>query len=186
MTPIDPILHELADEHREQGAPASVERALVAEFRRRHRRSGLPWLGASVAAASAALAFYLIQPPPAETLALHVAGPSAPEVRFTPKPAAAPVPARARAAVQPVKTSPRPAAAEITTDFFPLRAGRVLEPGEMAQVVRTRIPRRELFRFGLASTGFHTARPAAGDVQADVVFGYDGTARAIRFVHDSQ
>ena len=191
MTPIDPILHELADEHREQGAPPAVERALMTEFRRRQRRSWWPWLGTSVAAvASAVFAFYWIQAPPADTLALHVAGPSAPEVRLTPKPAAS-VPMRARAATRQAKAAPAPAvparaAAEITTDFFPLRAGRVLEPGEMAQVVRTRIPRRELVRFGLVSTGFQMARPAAGDIQADVVFGYDGTARAIRFVHDSQ
>lgn len=201
MTPLDPILHELADEHREQGAPAAVERALVAEFRRRHKRSWLPWWGAGVAVASAstALAFYLMQPPPVETLALSVAAPDAPEVRFTPKPVAPrkpvapkvlarPRPTVARAEQVPAQAVPAQAAPpqEIATDFFPLRTGRVLEPGEVAQVVRTRISRRELARFGLTAVGYSTSRAAAQDVRADVVFGYDGTARAIRFIHDSQ
>jgi hypothetical protein len=183
MTPLDPILHELADEHREQSAPETIERALVAEFRSRHRRSLLPWLGgaAAVAPACAALAVYLVQPPPAEMIALHVAAPAAPEVRFTPKRVEAP-----RVAVARAKRSSAPAGAEITTDFFPLRAGPVLAPGELVQIVRTRVPRRELARFGLTASGYDTSRPVARDIRADVVFGYDGTARAIRFIHDSQ
>lgn len=188
MTPIDPILHELADEQRELSAPAGVERALMAEFRKRHKRSWMPWLGfAAASAACGALAFYVLQPPPAETLALHAEAPKAPEVKFTPKPVL-----KARVAVARVATAPPrkamtpPAVPEIATDFFPLRAGPVLAPGEMAQVVRTRIPRRELRRFGLAQSDFYSTIGARPDIRADVVFGYDGTARAIRFIHDSQ
>jgi hypothetical protein len=188
MTPLDPILRELGGEHRSQRAPTSVERALAAEFRKRHKRSWAPWLGwaCAVGAVSMALAFYLVQPPPAETIALHVAAPRAPEVKLTPKPVAKPAPRQTVARVRPSVPAPKPVAREIATDFFPLRAGPVLEPGEIAQVVRTRVPRRELARFGLAGSSFYLSGASMRDIGADVVFGYDGTARAIRFVHDSQ
>ena len=179
MTPLDPILHELADEHRKLSAPANVERAAMAEFRKRHKRVWMPWL--AVAAAAVAIAAVLLQPPRAQTIELRVAAPAAPEVRFTPKPAGKPPAVVARA-----KPAPKPPTPEIATDFFPLRAGPVLEPGELAQVVRTRVPRRELARFGLTTAGYSAGRAPAPDIRADVVFGYDGTARAIRFIHDSQ
>lgn len=182
MTPLDPILHELADEHRTSSAPASVERSVMTEFRKRHKRVWMPWLGVAAAAAAAAMvAVVLLQPPPAQTIALRVAAPAAPEVRFTPKPVEKP-----RVVVARAKPVPKPPASEIATDFFPLRAGPVLEPGEVAQVVRTRVPRRELVRFGLTTVGYSAGRAPAADIRADVVFGYDGTARAIRFIHDSQ
>ena len=184
MTPLDPMLHELADEHRQLSAPVGVERALISEFRRRRRRGLWPWMSSAgaLAAAGVALAFYIVQPPPAETIALYVAAPAAPEVRFTPKPAVA-----ARAVEpRPAKPVVQAEAYEIATDFFPLRAGPVLVPGELAQVVRTRVPRRELRRFGLAQPDFYPSVGVRQDIRADIVFGYDGTARAIRFVHDSQ
>ncbi|MEP7367068.1 MAG: hypothetical protein ABI972_27730 [Acidobacteriota bacterium] len=183
MTPLDPILHELADEHRSLSAPASVERALAAEFRKRHKRGWLPWLCAAAAMSASAAAVLIFVQPPTETIELNVSAPPAPEVRFTPSPTAAAAP---RLTVARTKRPAAPAAPEITTDFFPLRVGPVLAPGELAQVVRTRVPRRELARFGLTSIGYSATRAAAPDIRADVVFGNDGTARAIRFVHDSQ
>ncbi len=188
MTPLDPILRELSKEHRVHSAPAGVERALAAEFRGRHGRSWVPWLRFVMAAgaASLVLAFYWIQPPAAETIALHVAAPKAPEVKFTPKPVSQPAPRVEMAKVRPPASVQKAASREIATDFFPLRPGPVLEPGEIAQVVRTRVPRRELARFGLAGSGFYLSGASMRDIGADVVFGYDGTARAIRFVHDSQ
>jgi len=194
MAPLDPILRELGREHRAQLAPASLERALAAEFRRRHRKPAWRWFAAATAAAAAgAFAFFLLQPPEAETLALRVAPPRAPEVRATPKPAPPKVEAAARtrraAAVRTASIpapKPEPEPLEIATDFFPLRPGPVLEPGELAQVIRARIPRRELLRFGLTAAEFYPNRAAGEDVRADVVFGHDGTARAIRFVRDYQ
>ena len=87
--------------------------------------------------------------------------------------------ARPRPSIRPSEPEPR----EIATDFFPLRPGPVLEPGEWARVVRARIPRRELLRFGLGGGEAMSMGDAAREVPADVLFGTDGTARAIRFVH---
>lgn len=70
------------------------------------------------------------------------------------------------------RASPQP------VEFLPLRAGPVLHPGESAQVLRIQVPRAELVRFG------YPYEPDAGQqkVQADVLIGEDGIARAIRFV----
>jgi hypothetical protein len=67
---------------------------------------------------------------------------------------------------------------EIVSDFFPLRAGPVLGPGELGQVVRTAVPRREARRMG-----FLLDEVGDGpDLPADVLVGGDGSARAVRFV----
>jgi hypothetical protein len=80
--------------------------------------------------------------------------------------------------------APEPAAeqAEVATEYLPLRAGPLLDPGEMGQVIRMQVPRREMHRFGLVLD------PGAEldwneTVGADVLVGMDGTARAVRFVH---
>lgn len=67
------------------------------------------------------------------------------------------------------------------TDFFPL-SRRALDRDEPAQVVRIRLPRREMRRFGLPVTEEFERSP----VEADVVIGPDGIARAVRFVSLSQ
>ena len=59
----------------------------------------------------------------------------------------------------------------------------VMEPGEWLRIVRARIPRSELRRFGLASAPVFSPTQPSPDVAADVVLGNDGTARAIRFIH---
>ncbi|MCW5978636.1 MAG: hypothetical protein KIT09_11190 [Bryobacteraceae bacterium] len=66
----------------------------------------------------------------------------------------------------------------IATDYMPVGFGRPLYPGEFVQVVRISVPRMEMVRFGLPV--FEDG--AEGRVQADVVLGEDGIARAIRFV----
>jgi hypothetical protein len=72
---------------------------------------------------------------------------------------------------------PRQPKREIVTDFFPMRNAPVVEE-ELGQMIRVRVPRSALVRYGLAG-GFEYSEPT---VQADVVLGLDGTARAIRFV----
>lgn len=67
------------------------------------------------------------------------------------------------------------------TDFFPL-SRRALDHDEPAQLVRIRLPRREMRRFGLPVTEEFERSP----VEADVVIGQDGIARAVRFVSPSQ
>jgi hypothetical protein len=63
------------------------------------------------------------------------------------------------------------------TDFFPLTTV-ALDRHEPAQVVRIRLPRREMRRFGLPVSEELERSP----VEADVVIGQDGIARAVRFV----
>lgn len=85
----------------------------------------------------------------------------------------APAPRRPSSA----RTAPAPAP-EVTTEFFPLAHGGGLASGEGGQVVRVELPRTALASFGLPVN----ADTAGGRVRADVLFGEDGTARAIRFV----
>ena len=67
------------------------------------------------------------------------------------------------------------------TDFFPLSAV-ALDRHEPAHMVRIRLPRREMRRFGLpVSEEFERA-----SIEADVLIGQDGIARAVRFVSRSQ
>ena len=72
------------------------------------------------------------------------------------------------------------AAPTLYTDFFPLsRVG--LERNEAAHVVRIRLPRAEMRRFGLpVNEEFERA-----SIEADVLIGQDGIARAVRFVSQS-
>jgi len=78
-----------------------------------------------------------------------------------------------------MQPGPKPAEPrrEIVTDFFPMRNTPLLEE-ELGQVIRVRVPRSALVRYGLPE-GFDYSEPT---VKADVVLGLDGTARAIRFV----
>ena len=67
---------------------------------------------------------------------------------------------------------------EVATEYIPLRRGRILEPGEFSQVVRIRLAQSEMRRFGMpVEAGWERSA-----VNADVVIGQDGMARAIRFV----
>ncbi len=81
--------------------------------------------------------------------------------------------------LQPAPPEPAAAAAEeFATDYMPVGYGRPIDPGEFLQVVRVSMPRSEMAQFGLPMP----AEPEPGRVMADVVFGEDGVARAIRFV----
>ena len=72
------------------------------------------------------------------------------------------------------------AARPLYTDFFPLSAV-ALDRHEAAQLVRIRLPRREMRRFGLpVNEEFERA-----SIEADVLIGQDGIARAVRFVSQS-
>ncbi len=76
---------------------------------------------------------------------------------------------------------PRPSetpGTELATEFIPLQSTPA-GPGEFSQVIRVRLPRTELRRFGLAPA----YQPLEGTVQADIVLGRDGVAQAVRFVH---
>jgi hypothetical protein len=69
--------------------------------------------------------------------------------------------------------------AEVTTDFLPLGYGPSSSRLEHGQVVRIKLPRWALISFGLPMNEARAREP----IEAEVVLGEDGTARAIRFVH---
>jgi hypothetical protein len=67
---------------------------------------------------------------------------------------------------------------EVVTQFYPLVEGEDLDSWEITQVVRVEVPASALSAAGL-SVGPEISTVA---VKADVALGYDGLARAIRFV----
>lgn len=76
--------------------------------------------------------------------------------------------------------SPAPseeAIAEVATEFLPLPYYHV--PMNTGSTVRIEVPATALVSFGLAPSDL---RDGAGTVQADVLVGEDGLARAVRFV----
>ena len=78
---------------------------------------------------------------------------------------------------------PEPAGAvvtrEVATEFLPLAYGYL--PVTDAYIVRLELPRSAIIQFGLGGPDL----PLASDdtVDADVLVGMDGIARAVRFVH---
>jgi hypothetical protein len=74
-------------------------------------------------------------------------------------------------------SAPEEEIAEIATEFLPLPYSHV--PMNTGSTVRIEVPATALVSFGLAPTDF---REGDGKVQADVLIGEDGLARAIRFV----
>lgn len=72
---------------------------------------------------------------------------------------------------------------EVATAFFPLDYSGM--PVSNAQLVRLEVPRAALASFGLTSIDVRDGGSAAavgGTVQADVLVGEDGVARAVRFI----
>jgi hypothetical protein len=68
--------------------------------------------------------------------------------------------------------------ADIVTDFIPLTSGDNLKQIEKGELIRVRVPRTALLKFGLPMNVEHAGVP----VKADLLVGDDGLARAIRFV----
>jgi hypothetical protein len=104
---------------------------------------------------------------------VSVAAGSVPEIEDTPKISAP----RRRALNRPVRHYAKPT--EQVTEYFPLSDGVDLNSLEVVQVVRIELPASALRQYGLP-VGADMGSQA---VTADVVLGYDGMARAIRFVH---
>jgi hypothetical protein len=66
---------------------------------------------------------------------------------------------------------------EIATDFMPLGDANALVLQDGGQIIRVKLPRSTLIRFG-----FPVNMDRNENVKADVIVGVDGLARAIRFV----
>jgi hypothetical protein len=158
-------------------APPAVEARLMEAVRRRHaarERRAMIALAAALAVAVwvGRMGRTGDSPPPLPTASLRqaspvAASPAAP-LRILPVPSAPP-PVRLQHVAQP---APR----EIVTDFFPLMD--VAPPLGRGQLLRVAVPASEMRAVGLP------VREEQLDetVQADVLVGEEGMARAIRFV----
>ncbi|MFN0105110.1 MAG: hypothetical protein ACKV2U_23870 [Bryobacteraceae bacterium] len=161
-------------------APEHVERALLAELRRRNRRMAAGQI-AVVAGLAAALLVGLFFARPTAPLA-----PVAREVvTAAAAPSDPPKPVIAKAIVKrPVRrASPKRAkmqmAAVEPSDFIPMGPWQAMEPMERGSIIRVRLSKSALPGFGI---------PVSADrwnesIPADVVLGEDGTMRAVRFVN---
>ena len=67
---------------------------------------------------------------------------------------------------------------EVVTQFYPLVEGGDVDSSEVSQVVRVELPASALSAAGVSVGADMSMVP----VKADVALGYDGLARAIRFV----
>ncbi len=173
-------LKALADEDRGREAPEEVERRVVAKFHARKRRKAAGWILAGMVAAAAVViamvAFERRSPAPAVQKQVENVSETPPVVT----PVIASEPAREIPQAPPVR---RPAVVarraqpeEVVTEFFPLM--NPAPPLGSGQILRVQLPASAMQVVGL---------PVREDrlndrVQADVIVGEEGLARAIRFV----
>jgi len=152
-------------------APPPIEQKALAAFRRQKRlREARRWSWGAVAAAALAIfGVYRAQPPsiaPPAPLMAHIAAP--------------PVVVATAAAKTPLRERPRTRKRqeELATPYYALPGADSLPAPDAEAVVRMVVPRSTLQLVGFPVS--EVPRPEF--VRADVVFGQDGMARAIRFV----
>jgi hypothetical protein len=183
---LDALLAELK-EATDRVAPPALEGRLRAELAAMHaappaRRPALRWAGVAAAAAIAAVAgaWMLrarVDPAPPRPTVAHV-----PEAAATPQaraitlvgtpavPQAAPTPGR-----PPRPRAVRPVESAESGAFVALAGAPALTEADSLHLVRVSLPATALAAWG--------APPAATQaIEADVLVGHDGLARAIRFV----
>jgi hypothetical protein len=184
------LLAVAAAEDAGRTAPPAVEQALLSAFRERefagHPGRRAWWLGAAVAAVAALLVVSVTVRKPREPQIVKVptALPApateptkviAPVYRETRKPPVRTLRAAQRRPAMP-KTQSAQEDREVVTEFIPVVYDP--EPVEHGRLVRVRLPRSALAAFGLPMN----EQRAEETIQADVVLGEDGLARAVRFV----
>jgi hypothetical protein len=168
-------LKDLAAHDREREAHENIEARVRAAFRRERKmqrmRRGTIW---SLAAAAVVAVIFLALPRerPAPTMVAKPAPP--PEILAAVEPPAPEVHPVRRAAAR--KPPPR----EIATEFFPLMD--VALPFERGQLLRVVVPASTMRPVGLPVNEDRLSER----VQADVLVGEEGLARAIRFVRYEQ
>lgn len=155
-----------------QGAPIAVEAALRREFRQRAHwrriRIGASWAGLTAVAAAGIIAFMLARPAeirPPKALWARIEVPQIPATR--------PV---ARQQVRRRRVKPQ--ATEVATSFYSLPEASSMTPLEYGSVVRVQLPRSAMRVVGLPVNQDRVLER----IQADVLLGQDGLARAIRFI----
>lgn len=160
-------LRALAENDGGREAPAAVEARLRSAFRKKYSRPKWPYFVVFAMAAAAALVLFLKAPSKPQVIL------PAPEVAIV-----AP-PSMERPVARPVVRKAlreRPTPKEVVTDFFPLMEDP--QPFERGELLRVSVPASTMRTVGL---------PVSEDrlsdrVQADVLLGEEGLARAIRFV----
>ena len=176
-------LEALRDADQSREAAPHVEAHLLEQYRRRRARH--LWLRASASAAAAAAAIvmavtmYTHRPqralePPAVTITPTVV-PAAPPADPAVQPSG-PKPVWARPKRVPVRRAAEVVPHEVYTDFFPLMD--LAPPLERGELVRVIVPASTMRGVGMLVMASHLDDP----VEADVLIGQDGLARAIRFV----
>jgi hypothetical protein len=162
----------MAAESRNAGPSPDLEALLLREFdRTRRNRRVRPFLGVGAAAAAVA-GLWFVRPQPAASLQISLAKPEAPWSALAGPQIAAPrvsEPAPARSPIQPVATE---------QPFIPIPYVAPLDPYERAEVVRMELPVSAMIAAGVPID----TDDAGANVQADVVVGQDGRARAVRLV----
>jgi hypothetical protein len=185
-------LHVLRESSLAVHASDGVETALRQAFRTQYRtavplKSSRPsgWIVGAIAA-SVAIAVLVrlsqtpvVSAPKQAVVATATAAPAVAEVRNEPKPA----PARAKRAPrarrpEPVVTANAPEKRELVTDFFAIPYAPAMTQVDRGQLIRVNVPAMSMRSFGLPVR----EERLFDRVQADVLMGEDGLARAIRFV----
>jgi len=157
-------------------APDFIEQRLVGAFRAHHRGQRM-WRTLAVAGIAAALTAIAWMAWPSRATPPHLAA-----VKRAPIPSPNAVARRPVQLVPVVASVPRKvrrrrvAPTEVATGFLPLDAAPM--PLDGGAVIRMEVPRPTLALFGLPVD----ARRVSVPVQADVLFGEDGMAHAVRFV----
>lgn len=167
------LLKALADADREREASPAVEMRLRAAFRKKYERRVWPYFAAVAAAIAAVIMLSIIKTTPPlkpqviETREVAPAVPSTPVVVRN----EAPTPRRV------VHRRPSPPKEEIVTEFYPLMEDPL--PFERGELLRVSLPAA-----AMRTVGVPVSEDRLGEiVQADVLVGQEGLARAIRFVN---
>jgi len=164
-------LRQVAAEWSRLEAPARLEGRLVKAFRARSgplpiRRLHRPWLGALAWATAAA-----------GILALAVSLVRVHEPATT-GPRRIPAQAAILASAQDPPAGPLVESATLDNGFVPLPNVEQLDAGEQGDVVRLELPRSAMMAVGFEVSPERAAEP----IQAEVIYGPDGVARAVRFL----
>ena len=155
------LLKALADADRELEAPEAVELRLRSAFRKKFARPKWPYFALAVAAA---IVLVLALRPKAQTMEIAI---------VTPPVVAVPVARPVARKVVHRKPPPR----EIVTEFYPLIEDA--PPFERGELLRVSVP-----ALAMRGVGLPVSEERLTDmVQADVLVGEEGLARAIRFVN---
>jgi len=166
------LLKALADTDREREAPPAVEMRLRAAFRKKNQRRVWPYFAVVAAAIATVIVLSIIKTKP----------PLKPQVIETrevaPVVPPAPVIARNGGSIprKVVHRRPPPPKDEIVTEFYPLMEDPL--PFERGELLRVSLPAA-----AMRTVGVTVSEDRLGEiVQADVLVGQEGLARAIRFV----